>query len=200
MLYSLKGTLVFAGDGVMAVECAGVAYLCRTTLSTLSRIGRVGETVQVYTLMQIRSEALDLFGFADKQELECFKMVTGVSGVGGRIALAILSTMTPERFALCVAAGDHKPLTQAPGVGKKLAERIILELRDKVGGQAFATQEAELAGKTARSAGNIQEAVSALVVLGYTQTDATLAVSGISEDTPVEEIIKQALKKLAKRR
>ena len=200
MLYSLRGTLIFTGDGCLAIECAGVAYLCRTTLSTLSKLGRVGEEATVYTYMLVRNEALDLFGFADKGELECFKMLVGVSGVGARIALALLSSMTPERFALCVAAADHKPLVAAPGVGKKLAERIILELRDKVGGGSFATAEAGAVAGTARSAGNVHEAVSALVVLGYTQTDAALAVSGVPEDTPVEEIIKGALKKLAKKR
>ena len=197
MLYSLTGKLTFAGDGCLAVDCAGVAYLCRTTLSTLSSIGRVGDTVQVYTYMQDRNEALDLFGFAEKQELDCFKMLVGVSGVGARIALALLGFMSPERFALCVASGDYKPLTAAPGVGKKLAERIILELRDKVGGQSFATEQTGAAMQAARSAGNTQEALSALVVLGYSQTEATVAVSGIPEATPVEEIIKQALKKLA---
>ena len=200
MLYSLKGTLTFSGDGCIAVDCGGVAYLCRTTLSTLSRVGRVGDTVQVYTYMQIRTDALDLFGFADKQELDCFKMLVGVSGVGARIALAILSTMTPESFALCVAATDYKPLTVTPGVGKKLAERIILELRDKVGGGSFSTPESVLVGQTAKSAGNVQEALSALVVLGYSQTDAVKAVSGTPEDTPVDQIIKQALSKLAKKR
>jgi len=200
MLYSLRGTLTFAGDGCLAVECGGVAYLCRTTFSTLSQLGRVGEEVTVYTYMLVRNEALDLFGFADKGELDCFKMMIGVSGVGARIALGLLSAITPERFALCVAAGDHKPLVAAPGVGKKLAERIILELRDKVGDGSFAGAEAQSVAGTARAAGNVHEAVSALVVLGYTQTDATLAVSGVSEDTSVEEIIKGALKKLAKKR
>ena len=200
MLYSLKGTLVFADDGCMAVDCGGVAYLCRTTLSTLSKVGRVGDTVQVYTYMQVRAEAVDLFGFAEKQELDCFKMLVGVSGVGARIGLAILSAMTPESFALCVASGDHKPLTATPGVGKKLAERIILELRDKVGAGSFSPQETMIIAQTAKSAGSIQEAVSALVVLGYSQTDAVRVVSGTPEDTPVDQIIKQALGKLAKKR
>jgi len=200
MLYSLRGTLTFAGDSCLAVECGGVAYLCRTTLSTISRLGRVGEEVTVYTYMLVRNEALDLFGFVDKQELDCFKMMLNVSGVGARIALALLSSMTPERFALCVAAGDHKPLVAAPGVGKKLAERIILELRDKVGSGSFAGAQVQTVADTARSAGNVHEAVSALVVLGYNQTDATRAVSGVSDETPVEEIIKGALKKLAPKR
>ena len=200
MLYSLNGKLVFVGDGTIAVECGGVAYLCRTTLSTQASAGRVGDAVKVYTLMQIRNEAVELFGFASKQELDCFKLLTGVSGVGSRIALALLSAMTPERFALSVAAGDHGPLTTTPGVGKKLAERIILELRDKVGGGSLSTPESDAISQTARSAGNIQEALSALIVLGYTQTDATLALTGIPEDANVEDAIKQALRKLAKKR
>ena len=197
MLYSLKGILSFTGTDRMAVDCGGVAYLCRTTLSTLSKLGRVGDEVLVYTYMLVRSESIDLFGFADRQELDCFKMLVGVSGVGARIALGILSAMTPERFALCVAAGEHKPLTAALGVGKKLAERIVLELRDKIGGQSFSTESSQAAGEALRGGGNLQEAISALVVLGYSQGDAALAVSGAEEATPVEEIIRVGLKKLA---
>jgi len=150
--------------------------------------------------MQVRSEAIDLFGFADKEELDCFKMLVGVSGVGARIALAILSSMSPESFAMSVAAKDYKPITVTPGVGKKLAERIILELHDKIGAGSFSTPQAELIGKAAGSKGNVQEAVSALMVLGYGQTEAVQAVSGAYEDDPVETIIKSALSKLAKKR
>ncbi len=199
MLYSLTGILVFYDDSSIAVDCGGVAYLCRATLTTIASLGGVGAKVRVFTHMLIRSEALDLFAFAEKQELECFKMLIGVTGVGPKVALGILSGMAPERFALCVAAGDHKPLTAAPGVGKKLAERIVLELRDKVGGADFSTPQAARLSQTGRAAGNIAEAVSALVVLGYPQTDAALAVADADEVTPVEEIIKAALKKLAKR-
>jgi len=163
-------------------------------------VGPVGGQCFVYTWLSVKNESVELFAFADKSELNCFKMLTSVSGVGSRIALAILSVTPPERFALQVAAGDYKPLTAAPGVGKKLAERIILELRDKIGGADFSGSQATSVSQAGRKQGNLSEAISALVVLGYNQTDAAVAVSDTAEDTPVEEIIKAALKKLAKRR
>lgn len=200
MLYSLNGTLVYKDEASLAVDCGGVAYLCRTTLGTLNSLPSLGEKVLVYTYLSVRGEALDLFAFGNKQELECFKMVTTVSGVGPKVALGLLSSLSPERFALCVASGDYKPLTVAPGVGKKLAERMVLELRDKVGTTDFSTPEVEQLTRTSQSGGNLSEAISALVVLGYSQTDATMALTDVDETQPVEEIIKLALKKLARGR
>ena len=200
MIYSLSGTLVYCDDSSVAVECGGVAYLCRTTLATIAAVGAIGSRVEVFTHMLIRNDAVDLFAFADKQELDCFKMLIGVSGVGPKVALSLLSGMTPERFALSIAAGDYKALTVAPGVGKKLAERMILELRDKVGAADFSVPQTSQISQTGRTGGNASEAIGALVVLGYSQTDATLAVSDLDETLPVEEMIKLALKKLAGRR
>ncbi len=200
MIYSLSGTLVYYDDSSIAVECGGVAYLCRATLSTIAAVGVIGSQVEVFTHMLIRNDALDLFAFADKQELDCFKMLIGVTGVGPKVALSLLSGMPPDRFALSIAAGDYKALTVAPGVGKKLAERMILELRDKVGAADFSSPQTSQISQTGRTAGNLSEAISALVALGYTQTDATLAVSDLDESVPVEEMVKLALKKLARGR
>ena len=182
------------------MKCGGVAYLCRATLSTIAAVGVIGSQVEVFTHMLIRNDALDLFAFADKQELDCFKMLIGVTGVGPKVALSLLSGMPPDRFALSIAAGDYKALTVAPGVGKKLAERMILELRDKVGAADFSSPQTSQISQTGRTAGNLSEAISALVALGYTQTDATLAVSDLDESVPVEEMVKLALKKLARGR
>lgn len=202
MLYSLRGELVHFDENSIAVECGGVAYYCQTTYSTLSQIASLGSQVLVYTYMHIRQDALDLFAFADLNELACFKMLIGVSGVGPKAALAILSCMTPERFALCVASSDYKSITAAQGVGVKLAQRLVLELRDKVSKEAatkgFVSGSGPLVGVGIGS-GNAGEAVSALVVLGYAQADAAMAVSRLDPETPVEEMIKAGLKSLAAR-
>lgn len=200
MLYSLKGTLVFRDMTSAAVECGGVAYLCKTSLSTLSRLGREGDEVKLYTFMNTRSEALDLFGFADQAELSCFKMLTSVNGVGPKAALSILSVLSPERFALCVASGDHKSITQAQGVGPKLAQRIVLELKDKVSGADIAGGLTELPSAVAVGAGSAGEAMSALMVLGYSQSEAASVIGRLDASLSVEELIKAALKGLAKQK
>lgn len=198
MLYSLTGTLVARDMDAVAVDCSGVAYYCKTTLSTLSRMSGIGEAVTLYTYLNIRQEALELFGFADMGELNCFKMLINVSGVGPKAALSILSTMTPERFALCVASGDYKAITAAPGVGSKLAQRVVLELKDKLGKADIAAGFADTSGRVVVAGkGNAGEAMSALMVLGYSQSEAAVAIGGLEESLPVEELIKGALKKLA---
>jgi Holliday junction DNA helicase RuvA len=149
--------------------------------------------------MHIRQDALDLFGFADMAELNCFKMLIGVTGVGPKAALAILSAMTPERFALCVASGDHKSIMAAQGVGAKLAQRIILELRDKVSKEAVGKGFSAAAVSVAAGGlnGNAGEAISALTVLGYSQADAASAIAKLDPEASVEDMIKAGLKALA---
>lgn len=196
MLYSLKGTLVHKDALTVAIECGGVAYLCLTTLGTVGSIGELGREVKVFTHMNVRENAVDLFGFSTQSELSCFRLLIGVTGVGPKVALSILSSITPEQVALSIAADDYKALTVASGVGAKLAQRIVLELRDKV-------QNADLARAVGGGAsiqigaGNIGEAVSALVVLGYSQTQAASVLGGFPPETPVQELIKAALKALA---
>lgn len=200
MLYSLRGTLVHYDPNSIAVECAGVAYSCQTTMSTLSKVATLGKEVLVYTYMHFRQDAVDLFAFADKGEMNCFKMLIGVSGVGPKAALSILSVLSPERFALCVASADHKSITAAQGVGPKLAQRIILELKDKVSSADISGGFADAAAANiSLGTGNAGEAISALVVLGYNQSDAASAVSKMDADTPVEEMIKAGLKALSGR-
>ena len=200
MLYSLRGTLVHRDMAGAAVECGGVAYYCKTTVATLAQLDQVGSEVLLYTYLQVRSEAIDLFGFANLGELSCFKMLTGVSGVGPKAALSILSSMTPEQFALCVASGDYKGITAAPGVGPKLAQRIVLELKDKVGGKEIAEGFSQSGGTVLPAgAGNAGEAMSALMVLGYSQSEAAASVGRLDPSLPVEELIKASLRELAKR-
>lgn len=198
MIYSLRGKLIHKEQGLAVVECAGVGYACRTTYSTLSQIN-IDSEVFMYTYMSIREDAAELFGFSRKQELACFKQLLSVSGVGPKAALSILSDTSPEQFAVSVASGDYKRFTKTKGVGPKLAQRIVLELKDKIGkeqlGLTGTVQSFEAAAST--ESGSVGEAVSALVVLGYSTTEAAQAVSKLDSSLSTEELIKQALKSMA---
>lgn len=198
MIYSVNGTVEVIEPNLAVIDCGGVGYACRTTANTISQL-KIGETAKLLTYLAIREDAAELFGFADTAELNCFKMLISVSGVGPKAALSILSGMTPQSFALCVASGDSKTLTNAPGIGKKTAERIVLELKDKVSKQDVA---AGVKGSTipvvAAASNTVAEAVSALMVLGYTNTEATNALSGLDPASPADELIKAGLKKLAR--
>lgn len=201
MFYSLTGNIIYSDLNSVAVECSGVGFKCFTTMNTLRKIGGNGDKVTLYTHLNVREDALDLFGFADTYELDFFKLLISVSGVGPKAALAILSELDPDKLALCIASGDSKAITKAQGVGTKLAQRVVLELKDKVkgithednGGYDLAAAEAA----TSSAAGS--EAVSALMVLGYTQSEAATAVGKLDQSLSVEEMIKQALKLLAGR-
>jgi Holliday junction DNA helicase RuvA len=164
---------------------------------------RIGETVTVYTHLNVREDALDLFGFSTKNELNCFKMLTGISGVGPKVGLAILSEMTPETVAMCAAAGDSKSFTRANGVGPKLAQRIVLELKDKVKKMGVSGGEMPLGGASeagvVSASKNAEQAVQALCVLGYSQTEAAQAVAKLDASLSTEEMIRLALKGMASR-
>ena len=200
MFYSITGRVVHRDTQFVALETGGVAFQCSTTLSTLKTIGEKGSTATLYTYLNVREDALDLFGFATEQELECFKLLISVSGVGPKAALSILSELTPDKLALCLATGDSKSITRAQGVGPKLAQRVVLELKDKLAkGLELPADSPEIhAAGLAAADGNAAEAVSALTMLGYSQSEAAMAVSKLDGDLPVEELIKQALKQLAR--
>ncbi len=197
MIYSVRGKLMLTQPNLAVVECGGVGYKCLTSLSSQRRMPKVGEEVTLFTYLYIREDVLDLYGFMDLSELNCFKMLLGVSGVGPKAALSILSDMSPERFALCVASGDSKSLTKAQGVGPKLAQRVVLELKDKIKGleaaQGFIQKDIPLP----EDASNLGEAISALVVLGYTQSEAAAALAKLDSSLPVEKLITGALRHLA---
>lgn len=200
MFYSITGKIVYVDTQSVAIETGGVAFRCSTTLTTLKRIGEKGSTATLYTYLNVREDALDLFGFADEQELECFKLLIGVSGVGPKAALAILSELTPDKLALCLATGDSKAITRAQGVGPKLAQRVVLELKDKLAKGlelSAVTPEIEAAGLAAAE-GSAAEAVSALTMLGYSQSEAASAVAKLDASLSVEDMIRQALKTLAR--
>jgi Holliday junction DNA helicase RuvA len=195
MIYSLNGIVRHVEPGFAVIDCGGVGFKCLTTANTLRKLPKMGEKVLLYTYLNVREDALDLFGFADERELGCFKLLISVSGVGPKAALSILSESTPEKFALYVASGDSKALTRAPGIGAKIAQRIILELKDKVSGEQAALGFSDI---PASASGNVEEAVSALTMLGYSRSEASLAAAKVDGSLSVEDIIRQALRLLAK--
>lgn len=193
MFYSVKGNLIHTEPGFAVVECGGVGFKCFTTLSTQRALPKPGEQVTLYTYLNVREDALDLFGFVTVSELNCFKMLTGVSGVGPKVGLAILSELAPEQVAMAIATGDSKTLTRASGVGAKLAQRITLELKDKVKGMQTSGGDFMPAGIVSASS-NAGAAVSALAVLGYSPSDAAALVAQFDSSLPVEELIRQSLR------
>ncbi len=198
MIYSVNGTVDLIEPNLAVIDCGGVGYACRTTANTLSQL-KIGEKAKLLTYLSVREDAVELFGFYDAAELNCFRMLISVSGVGPKAALSILSGMTPQAFALCVASGDSKTLTNAPGIGRKTAERIVLELKDKVSKQDVAAGVTGSAVPIVAAPSNTYaEAVSALMVLGYSNGEASSALSGLDPSAPSDELIRAGLKKLAK--
>ena len=186
-----------------SVSCGGVGDYAQCPASVAGALPGVGKEATIYTVMSITENDVSLYGFATEQQQACFEMLTAVSGVGPKVGLAILSVMEPDRVALAISAGDHKAFKAASGVGPKLAQRIVLELKDKVAkGFVDGISLEDVAGAfadTQASQGSSQ-AIAALVSLGYSQSEAALAVSKIDAALPVEEIIKLALRSMAGRR
>ena len=198
MIYSLRGKLTHKTNDLAVVECAGVGYACRTTTYTLSPL-KTGEEVFLLTYMNVREDAVELFGFGEAAELNCFKLLLTVNGVGPKAALSILSDMSPQGFALCVAQGDSKVLTRVPGIGKKTADRIILELKDKMTdriGEISSETFSGLSHPAVRNTGNAAEAITALTALGFTASQAQKALAGLSPELSVSEMVREALNKI----
>ena len=199
MFYYLNGVVAEMEANLAVIDCGGVGYACATTNYTLSQLKK-GERAKLYTYMNVREDAVELFGFATQSELHSFKLLLGVSGVGPKAALSILSVNTPANLAMAVVMGDEKALTAAPGIGKKIAQRIILELKDKL-----AKEQPSFSGDTgimpsiAVPDDKVREAGAALAVLGYSASEVAAALKGIDMDAlPLEEIIRQALKRMVK--
>lgn len=198
MFYSLTGELIKKGTGFAVVECGGVGFFCNTSNTTLYDIS--GEKkITLFTHLNVREDAMDLFGFSTETELQWFRMLISVNGVGPKAALAILSELTPDRLALAISANDVKMIKAAPGIGPKIAQRIILDLKDKVSAYATDNGIEDIAKiSAAKDMPNVSEAVAALTMLGYSQADASVAVSQIDPSLSVEDIIRQGLKILSK--
>ena len=199
MFYYLNGVVAEMEANLAVIDCGGVGYACATTNYTLSQLKK-GERAKLYTYMNVREDAVELFGFATQSELHSFKLLLGVSGVGPKAALSILSANTPANLAMAVVMGDEKALTAAPGIGKKIAQRIILELKDKL-----AKEQSSFSGDSgailpvAVPDDKTREAGAALAVLGYSASEVAAALKGIDMDAlPMEEIIRQALKRMVK--
>lgn len=198
MLYYVNGPVAEIESGLAVIDCGGVGYACATTNYTLSQLKK-GERAKLYTYLNVREDAVELFGFASQSELRSFKMLIGVSGVGPKAALSILSATTPQQLAMAVVMGDEKTLTAAPGIGKKIAQRIILELKDKLAREQDSFEAGSAPAPMPLSNSKSGEAAAALAVLGYGSQEIAAALKGIDMAAlPLEEIIRQALKKMVK--
>ena len=198
MLYNINGVLTVIDVNYIVVECGGVGFKCFTTLNTVKNIGRVGDKVNVFTYLSVREDALDLYGFSTVEELESFKLLITVSGIGPKAAVSILSELSPDRLAVCIASGDAKAIMRAQGVGKKTAERVVLELKDKMGSISVSGNSQAVANAASASENSVSaEAVEALVALGFSQTDASVAVGAMDKSLSVDEMIRLGLKQLA---
>ena len=201
MFYYLSGTVAHIGPYLAVIDCGGVGYACRTTNYTISALKK-GEKGKLFTHLNVREDAMELYGFATQEELNLFQLLISVSGVGPKAALSILSASTPANLALSIITGDEKALTCAQGVGKKIAQRIILELKDKMARESAATG-LDFSGGAAVSVpaftNKATEAAQALAVLGYTSAEVAQALKGVDVETlSLEEIIRQCLKKMVK--
>lgn len=199
MFYYLNGEIALLEENLAVVDCNGVGYACHTTGNTLSKL-RVGQKAKLYTYCNIREDAFDIFGFFTREELRCFEMLIGVTGVGPKAAQAILSAVSPERFTLAVMTQDEKALTAAQGVGKKIAQRIILELKDKLGAAVTEVSFADASPVAPQKGSDLALAQAALGELGYHQSEIAAALKGVNiEGMSTEEIVRQALRAMVMR-
>ncbi len=198
MISSVRGKLIYSDSQVAVVECGGVGFKCFSSLNTLSTLPKVGNEVFLNTYLSVREDALDLYGFATIEELECFKLLTSVSGVGAKIGIAMLSDYTPDKITFFIASGDSKALTKSTGVGAKLAQRIVLELKDKLSKGSISLSSDTIAVENVGKSSASSEAVAALVALGFSQSEASLAVSKLDPTLPTDELIKGGLKNLSR--
>lgn len=199
MLYSVRGKLIAIESNAAVVECGGVGYMCQTTMNTLKAV-KLNTEVTLYTYLNVREDAVDLFGFATKAELETFKNLISVSGVGPKAGLAVLSELSPEQVAMAIASDDLKTITRAQGIGKKIAQRIVLELKDKL---AKAAKEDSSFARAAQnsvnvSTGNVPKAIEALGVLGYSPSDVSSVLATLDSALPVEQLISLTLKQMGR--
>lgn len=202
MIYSLCGRLAVKEPGFVVIECGGVGYGCRTSFNTVSQLGQTGDEASLYTYLYVREDVVELFGFATQQELNCFRLLISVSGVGPKAATAILSDVTPERFAFLVASGDSKSFTKTKGIGAKTAQRIVLELKDKISAESTAASgltESFAAAASAAASSSVSEALEALMVLGYSQGEVAPILGKLDQNLSTQDLIKETLRLIAAR-
>ena len=201
MFNYINGIVAELEPNLAVIDCGGVGYELNTTAYTVSRL-KMGEKAKLYTVVHVREDCFELFGFSSKSEKRIYELLTGVSGVGPKAALSILSTTTPENLIMSIVSGDDKALTAAPGIGKKTAQRIILELKDKMAketGEVSFRDTPSAISPSVMSGGKLADARAAMAVLGYAPAEINSALSGVNVDTlSLEEIIKAALKQMMK--
>ena len=193
MLYYVSGKVALLEPGIAVIDCGGVGYECHITAYTAAQL-KLNQNARLFVTESIREDAYDLFGFSSREEQRCFNLLTSVNGVGPKAAISILSAGGPQNFTLAVMTGDEKMLTAAQGVGKKLAQRIILELKDKLGGAA----ELDFSGVTVSAApapsGALSLATAALQELGYSSAEISTALKGVDPGATTEEMVRYALR------
>jgi len=198
MISSLRGKLLYSDNQYAVIECSGVGFKFAASLKTLSSLPQNGKEVFVHTYLSVREDALDLYGFSTSEELECFKLVTSVNGLGAKMAISLLSEFTADQISFFIVSGDAKSLTKASGVGPKLAQRMVLELKDKISKGAITLSDDNILVQAASKNENSSEAIAALVALGFSQSEATAAVSKLAQTLSVDELIKGGLKNLSR--
>ena len=198
MIGYIKGSLAYIGEGYVIIEANGIGYNISVAGNTAAKLRKGSGEVKLYTVMNVREDSISLCGFPDKEELNMYKRLTNVSGVGSKVALSVLSALTPAQISLAVITGDSKLLSKGQGVGKKIAERIILELKDKIKTEEAFSQDFESSGENAQSSAEKEEAAEALLALGFSRSEAVNAVNKVYESGMTSEnIIKRALKILS---
>ena len=197
MFCFIKGTVALSEPGLVVIDAGGVGYGIMTSL-TSSAQAKVGQQAMFYTYLHVREDIFDLYGFATREELDCFKLLIGISGVGPKAALSILGVTPPANLALAVLTDDQKALSAAPGVGKKLAQRIILELKDRMSKSQLESASGAPAdtGIAAPAGSAYDDAAAALMVLGYSKAESLAALKGADPSMSVDEMVRAALKKL----
>ena len=196
MFYYLNGIVTVLDAGLAVVECGGVGYACRTTSHTLSGL-KLNQPARLLTYLSVREDAVELFGFATREEKRLFELLLGVSGVGPKAALSLLSSLPPDQLTLAVMTGNEKALTVAPGVGKKMAQRVILELKDKLGASLELDFSSGPVSVPAPDSG-MALAMAGLAELGYSQGEITAALKNLPPDvTRTEDIVRHALRAMA---
>lgn len=197
MIYNVRGILTYTDINYAVVECGGVGFKCFVSMTTLKELPSLGKETNLYTYLAVREDAMDLFGFATQQELDAFKLLITVSGVGPKAAMAVLSVLPPDRLSVAVSSGDVKSIQSAQGVGKKTAERIVLELKDKMLGIAPSNAAAVQSIQAVATNSDAQEAVEVLVSLGFNQSDAATVVGAMDKGLSVDDMIRKGLKQLS---
>lgn len=194
MIYYVSGKVTILEPGLAVIDCGGVGYGCRVTAYTAAQL-KLSTDARLFVTESIREDAYDLYGFISREEQRCFALLTGINGVGPKAALSILSAGGPQNFTLAVMTGDEKMLTAAQGVGKKIAQRIILELKDKLGGSNMEFDlSAGAAAAAPQGSGCLALATAALQELGYSPAEISLALKGADPSAPTEELVRYALK------